>query len=303
MLKLKLDPVDIRILRKLRSGGRSEFDPFPTAINPLRKVASELSIDKESVRKRIARLSRQGIFVGWSSMINPNALSLKAARVWLRFQNEEEKKKVEGRLSKIRNVRTITAYFGNELSLVYVDNDVMALRDRFEELHGIYADFKIFGEALISFPECKKKLSFNDRKLYETIRNKFQRSQSDISREASLSLRTVKRRLGEFVDSKAILLLSSLDPKQIDGVALELFVSCQGMKTLDKLISKVSSKFDDSLLSIEQYENSSSSFCFITKNISEASECYEFMKFQDEVVRASPRLIERVNRVRDRLRL
>jgi DNA-binding Lrp family transcriptional regulator len=87
-----MDSLDVKIIRKFRAGGRSEFDPFPTNINSLRQVASELGIDKETVRSRIAKLHKRGIFLGWSAMLNPKVLSLKAERVWITFGNPEIEK-------------------------------------------------------------------------------------------------------------------------------------------------------------------------------------------------------------------
>lgn len=294
-----MDPLDIKIIRKLRAGGRSEFDPFPTDVNSLREVAKELGIDKESVRNRIAKLEKKGIFLGWSAMINPNALSLKAERVWLSFAKEEAKEKATSELSKIRNIRTITIYFEKTISFVFAQNNLQVLESYLQKLKEQVEDFDKVRENVISFPECAKQISVNDRKIYETVRDSFQRSHFDISREAGISLRTVKRRLGNLTEENAFLILSSWNPSKIEGVPLELYVSCSTFKALKQFISKMASQFDDSLLAIEQYEDPSSSFAFVTKNISEASDCLEFAKSQTEPINVELHLIKKVLRVRE----
>jgi DNA-binding Lrp family transcriptional regulator len=299
-----LDSLDIKIIRRLRAAGRSEFDPFPTTINSLRKVASDLKIDKDTVRRRLARLAQQGIFLGWSSMINPNALSLKAERVWLRFQNEEDKKKGSNALSRIRNIRTITIYFGNSLSFVFAGNDLTALKNYLHELSTQISEFSLIRESVISFPESKRSLSSSDRKLYEAVRNSFERPQHEISRETGFSLRTVKRRFGDLTKSKTILLLSSWNPKKIKGAALEIYVNSSNQKAFDRLTSRISSKFDNSLLTIEPYEDdNSSTFYFVTENIFEANDCLEFVKSQPESIDVESYLTQDVLRVREQMRL
>jgi DNA-binding Lrp family transcriptional regulator len=302
-----MDPLDVKIFRKLRSGGRSEFDPFPTGVNSLRQVASELDVDKDTVRKRIAIMQKRGMFLGWSAMINPNSLSLKAQRVWLGFHNKESKNRVTEELTKIRNVRTITIYFGDTLSFVFAHREGSQDPQRYvvelAKQAGEAGTFAKLRECTISFPECSRKLSANDRKLYEAVRNRVGKPRADISQEAGLSTRTVKRRFGELAEGSAILLLSALDPRKIDGVALELFVKSSSKKALGRLMSRITTKYDDFLLTIEEFEETSASFYFVVENIYGASDCFDYVRSQSESELVEPQLIQETLRVRERSRL
>jgi DNA-binding Lrp family transcriptional regulator len=298
-----MDAIDIKIIRKLRAGGRSEFDPFPTNVNSLRYVASALKLDKETVRRRIANLKKKEAFSGWSVMINPNIFSLKATKVWLKFESEEARKRAIDELSKTRTIRTMVIYFEETISFIFVSHSLNSLEPQLEVLRARVGRFEILRRTTISFPSCTMKLSTSDRNLYEAVRNGFQKSQFDISKEAGISLRTVKRKLSELIEENAFLLLSGWNPKKVEGVPFELFVGCPNPKKLAQFIAKISREFYDSLLSVEQYEEPSSSLAFITKNVFEASNCLKFARAQDEPVQVELNLIQEVLRVRQYLRL
>ncbi len=298
-----MDPLDIKILRKLRTGGSSEFDPFPTGLSSLRHVASELDIDKDTVRNRITRLRGQGVFLGWSAMINPNLLSLKVQKVWLEFPDKESRDRGIKELSKTSNVRTIILYLGQTVSFVFAHEEPEALNRYLQKFNDEVGRFTEIRRETISFPECTTNFSGKDRSIYSSIRDSFQRPQTDIAMETGVSLRTVKRRLGTLTDKNALLILTSWDASKVEGVPIEIYFTASSQKALKPLISNISEKFDDSLLLIETYVGPSVNSLFICKNVAAAEDIFQYVRSQDDITIADFHLIRGAVRVRDKLRL
>ncbi len=111
-----MDALDIKILSEI--GLRLDFGPFPSSVSSLRRIASSLAVDKETVRTRLLSLHQRGILNGWHAMVNPNVLSMKVFRVWAEFTSEAAKEAEVKRLASLPNVRVVYNYSGNSLSFV-----------------------------------------------------------------------------------------------------------------------------------------------------------------------------------------
>ncbi len=272
-------------------------------VSSIRQVASDMGIDKDTVRRRLSRLEAEGIFSGWYSMINPNSLSMKVERVWFsKFRERVEMDSVIERFSNTSNVRTITRYFDDALSIIYVKRQPGDLHNFLQSIFEKMDRPQVVRQETLNFPPSSRKLSLNDRNVYEAIRNRFDRPNSYIAGQAGLTVRSVRRKFHSLSESKAILLLSHWNPRKIKGVVLELFVRCSAEKAIEKFTTQVASEYDDFLLTIEPYEKHGACFYLITENIFQARECIRFASSQRDTVDIVAHLIDDVHFVRERLR-
>jgi DNA-binding Lrp family transcriptional regulator len=326
-----LDSLDIRIIREMRGGDKGSLTPFPTKINSLREVALKLGVDKETVRNRLVKLGSEGIFLGWSTMINPNLLSLSAKRIWLAFPDQDSREAAISKLEKHASVRSITNYLGNTVSFVLVlpgrldnpnDTSSSASTGTGTLRNLVGHSGKLLHDQTIKFPPCQEetKLSPNDLKIYESIRSRFGKAQTDISIESGFSVRTVKRRFQKLTEKNALLFISAWNPQRIQGVAGELFVASKPSisaahesdddydyigtaRIPSRLISKIAARLEESLMYVEAYEEPCATFSFVAKNIAEAADALKFTKSLSEVSFADLGLVQSIVRVREKLRL
>jgi len=265
-------------------------------------MADKLGVDKDTIRHRLAKLSEKGIFLGWSTMINPNVLSLKAARIWLEFRKEESCSKAVQELSRISSVRNITLYYGNALSFVFVYRRKEVLRDQIRKL-GEVGEFRQTHLASIKFPECQSRLSQNDLQIYESIRDDMQKPQLDISKESGVSLRTVKRRLLKLSEKNALLLVPGWDPRKVEGVAAEFIVFYSDPNQSRQVSTRVSNELQNMLLSVESHEEPSACFLTIAENVSLAADAVSRVKYLLGITGVKLNIIQDIVRVRELSRL
>ncbi len=296
-----MDSLDVKIMRELR-GGSSALDPFPSSLPSLRRIAEKLDVDKDTVRHRLAKLSENGIFLGWSAMINPNVLSLKAARIWLEFQEEESCSKMIRELSQIRSVRNITLYYGNALSFVLVYGRKEALDAQMKKLCEA-GEFRQTHLASIKFPQCQTRLTQNDLQIYESIRDDMQKSQLEISKEARVSLRTVKRRLLKLSEKNALLLIPGWEPRKVKGVPTEFSVFYSDSRKSKQICTRASNELNGILLFVESHDEPSACFLGIAENVSLAADAASRLRSLQGIISVKLNIIQEIVRVRELSRL
>ena len=283
-------------------GGNSAQDQFPSRQPSLRRLAEKLHVDKDTVRYRLTKLSEKGIFLGWSTMINPNVLDLKAARIWLEFRNEESCSKTIEELSLTTNVRNITLYYGNALSFVFVYRRKETLDAQIRKLRGV-GEFRQTHLASIKFPECQSRLSRNDLQIYESIRDDTQKPQLDISKESGVSLRTVKRRLLKLAEKNALLLVPGRDPRKVEGVAAEFTVYYSDSNQSRQVSKRVSKELQNMLLAVESHDEPSTCFLAIAENVSLAADAVSRVEYLQGITRVKLNIVQDIIRVRKLSRL
>lgn len=293
-----MDGLDVRILRELLHTG--SWDPFPTRTESLREIAEHLGVDKETVRRRLARLREEGITVASSAMLNPNLLSLTIFRAWFGFVDERAKEAAALRLATTNAVRVVYDYVGDSLSLVVADPSSHSPEEAIRALGSLPGIRESLGATLV-FPPSKVVLGEPDWRIYRSVRADPRKPQAQVSRESGLSTRTVKRRLARLAEERALLLAPNLDPKILVGVASNLVVRCSNAAR-DRVRAGLVSEAGDSLILEETYREPLLGFSLVTPNVAKAQALHRSAREHAGVAASTLYLLQDVVRNREEFR-
>jgi len=124
-----LDPIDLKIVAELQRDGRLS----------VRELAERVMVSRATAYARLDRLTRAGVIVGFSAIVDPGALGLGVSAYINVKIAQGQWRAVRDTLSKIEHVEHI-AFVSGQLDLVLLvrARDQAELRDVvLEQLHGM----------------------------------------------------------------------------------------------------------------------------------------------------------------------
>ncbi len=277
-----LDTLDVRILREFVHDRQAH--PLQSEVRKsFRTVAERLKVDEGTVRNRIRKLLKTGFIEEWNIIENPNLVGALFVSLRLDVANETEKDATIEKLKLIPGVLLVTDYYGSALRLLLFHEDERDLKDRLSLIKRICGSTSV-SLSSVAFPECTLSLSRKDWELIGSIRTDPWKQFITISKETSLSTKTVKRRLGRLIRGSALFLTMSIDPKMLRGLILaELYVAYESAGAKGMINKAVASHIEDSLLSAQMGDPEHALFTILLDNISSASELVRWIRHQDGV--------------------
>jgi len=249
-------------------------------------VARKLRVDEVTVRNRIKRFQQSGFLKGWQLIVNPGLLGARFAQLWFDVRPPSAKDDLIRKLSLMHGALAISDSYGPSLTLVMMYESEVSAKKEFE-LIARMSSAQSLVRANIPFPGCAIELTHADWRIIKALRSDPRRSYSVVSREVSMSQKTVKRRLRRMIEGRALFVIPSWNPKELDGAIiadLVVFYASPGSKTdLDK---RIVSQFDDLLVSTRLSDTEHGFFNFMIGNISKAKEILTWVNEQPGVGKA-----------------
>jgi len=286
-----VDSLDVRICRELfrdRTGPLLQSD-FRKSY---RSVARKLRVDEVTVRNRIKRFQQSGFLKGWQLIVNPDLLGLRFAQLWFDVRPPSAKDDLIRKLSLMQGVLAVSDSYGSSLSLVMMYEGEFSAKKEFELIASM-SNAQSLVRANIPFPGCAIELTHTDWRIIKALQTDPRQSYSVISRKVGMSQKTVKRRLQRMIEERALFVIPSWDPKALDGAIiadLVVFYANPGSKTdLDK---RISSQFDNLLVSTRLSDVEHGFFNFIIGNVSKAKEILTWVNEQPGVGSAFMELVQ-----------
>jgi len=272
-----LDDLDVRIIKELGSPGTFQWNVRESYSN----IARKLSVDEETVRKRLKRAKELGPLPGWRMMVNPHLIGCEAASLDLDVEDEEKKDETIAKIRRVDGVIKILDFRGKglQVTLYYQNGD--ALRTKTELIRTICGSKELTFWKL-GFPRSDIRMTKTDWKIVEAMQGDARRNLGDVSDCIGVSARTIERRLTLMKDGRAVYLQGAPNFRMIVGVSCVFLVFCRDeekKREVDKLVVAELHRNEFSDTSSRQY----SKFVGLLDNASEADDITRWIKSLDGV--------------------
>ncbi len=273
----QLDILDVRILREFVQDRESH--PLQSEVRKsFRAVAEKLDVDEATVRNRVRRLFASGFIEEWNVIINPGLLGLRFSQFRCNVADVSAKQETIQRIMLVHGVLMVTDFFGSALRITAFHEDKQTELDQKDLISGLCGAEIIVGSDM-GFPACSVRLTAADWQLIKSIRTDPWKRFKEISRETSLSTKTVKRRLIRLIEGKALYMTMSIDPKALRGVIpAELLVVYESAEAKRKANGGVVSRLSDMLLSAQVGDREHALFMLLLGNVYEATLFLRWLK-------------------------
>ena len=192
----------------------------------------------------------------------------------------------------MHGVLAISDSYGSSLALVMMYEGEISAKKEFELIASM-SNAQSLVRANIPFPGCAIELTHADWRIIKALRSDPRRSYSVVSREVSMSQKTMKRRLRRMIEGRALFVIPSWNPKALDGAViadLVVFYTNPGFKA--DLDQRIISQFDELLISTRLSDIEHSFFNLLIRNISKAKEILAWVNEQPGVGKAFIELVQ-----------
>ncbi len=283
MLKFgKLDKLDIKILRELVQG---EAYPYQTDFRrSFREIGKKFQVDEDTVKNRVERLRKLGLWEGSWLLVNPKLMGLSNASLAFDVP-PESKDELIPKLRLIEDVRTIRNYYGSLITVQLYCESEQSIKKRIELISRISNTEKILTSS-IPFPKCEISLSKTDWEIVRNSQRDPRKSYNEISKELDISSKTVKRRLERMVEGKALFVVWSANLEAFEGAILaDLRVIHDSIESRGGVDQKIISRLEDYLYYSGLWKGLSV-FLLILPSVSKMQEIVKWAKEQRGVSNA-----------------
>lgn len=260
------DDLDVRLMREFLSPGSFRWDVRESYSN----IAKKLSVDEETVRKRLKRAQLAGVLEGFHLIPNPHLFRLESNVVELDVGSEAKKPEIVSQIALLEGVVLIVDFHGSRLRVaVYCESDGALARK--VQLIGSISASKEETHWMEGFPPCDFKMSKTDWLILRSLRREAKKRLIDVAEEVRISTRTVKRRFERMIESNAFYLMPITSYEKSAVVLCSYTVDCpnaQLKKGADSAIKSLLHRVIFSNVSARRY----SVFSVLCNNFGEAEE-------------------------------
>jgi len=274
---LSLDTLDIRIIKELQSPASFQWDPRKSYA----ALAEILGVDKETVRRRLVRMRKDGFLQGWQLVVNPHLIGREAASVELETVDPEAKGIAIPRIMLVEGVTLIFDFHGKGLQVLLFYESERALARRIQLIASICGGGKAIHWKL-GFPPCAVEPRRTDWQIIAAMLRNPRRKFSDTAHEMKVSPRTVKRRMILMANGYAFFLQPVLNSEKFDAMGCRFLIICPDRIKKRLMEEKVLSRFSEIVFSHTAAEEHSL-FTIICHNISKAEGIQEWIGGLDGV--------------------
>jgi DNA-binding Lrp family transcriptional regulator len=270
-----LDTLDIKILRELGGSGPSGFLFDPRI--PVRRIATKLGVNKDTVGRRMKRFRDIGLIQGWMAFANPSLFGVKETRLRFDIPARSSKDDLVRKLRLIPGVTIIASLYGDSIMVGLFSDSEHSLKKSTELISRISNTEDILRFDNI-FPECRMRLSETDWEIIRSLQENPRKPYHLVSKELGLSSRTVKRRLERLIEGKAISAVTAVDLSVIDGTVVSLLVFYTSPERRGEANKRVLSYLDDCILRAELGNKDHGFFNLIISNVARIQEISRWMR-------------------------
>lgn len=211
-----MDDVDVALVKRLGVA------PFLSGIRPLEdltptRLAKDLGISIETVRRRLAALTSAGVLAGRSAWPNTRHLGLHAATLHFRLDGKARKSSVLAEAAAFDGVLAAFDFVGPD---VCVD---VCFRDEADRANKTLQLQRLLGAASAAvfldfpLPIVKRPLTPLDWRILQALRGDADCDLQTLADALHVSRRTVRRRVDAMVKEGSLDVVANFDPGQMDG--------------------------------------------------------------------------------------
>lgn len=212
-----VDELDVKILRALMAEGA--VAPSDTQVtSSLRSIAARLGADDTTVNYRYRKLQESGAMSGWQLIVNPTFYGLRTTDVTVDVDPESAKPDMIRKLKLLHEVTGVIDFYGRALKLIIVHSGDES-RSRTIELISRVTNSERLTQVNWALPQCRVgRMSDTDVAIIRSLSKDARKGFAQVSKELSLSSRTVKSRVRRLRTDNAVFALASLDAGSIPGM-------------------------------------------------------------------------------------
>ena len=266
-----MDRLDIRLLGQL-ARGFTTFGPRTEVKGAYRRIAKNLGVDEDTIRKRVERLRTTGLFRGWRLIVNPRVLGVEIFAVWMTVGPALT---VDAAIRKIRllpGVVRIIQEVGDELGVLLLCKNQEVFKKRLELISEL-----VDARNVMTYFNQPPKIGIEITKTDWEVTNRLRRDPdvrySQLAMELRLSGRTVKRRVTRLIDGEAIFFIPDINVKLLEGaVCIDLLVNYTSGSYKREVDTNIFSRFQEYLWRAGFGGTEQGHFEFIVPSVSVAQE-------------------------------
>lgn len=273
-----MDGLDIKILGQLTRGWSSHgFQPEGVK-GVYGRIAKNLGLDEDTVRKRVDRLESAGVIKGWRLIPNSNSLGLKRFLIWMTVG---PKLRIDEALRKIRLVHgvfIILREVGDVLGIALLCGNEEEFRKKVELISELVRPKELKTYAGES-PRVDVSLTPTDFMIIKALRPNPLISYVEVAKKLGLSSRTVRRRMSRLTQGNAIFFMPDIDFGRLEGVScVDLFVDYTASKFKGEVDRSIATKFQDYLLRAGWGSANHGHFEFLVPNVRVTQEIIDWAR-------------------------
>jgi len=277
-----VDSVDAGIIRELSGpGGSYQWN----VRHPYSRIAHNLGVDEETIRRRIRNAERTGLIQGSELIVNPHLIGLEPARMVLDVADPEQRKRmVLSQIKLIDGVLLLLDMHGGGLQvLLFCEDEAMSRRtELISSIAGCRDPLILRNWQALGFRRCDLSLTKTDILILKSLRRDPRKSTRQVAGETGVSARTVERRIAILTDNYAFFHMFRLDFQKLDGVACSVVASYLDEKKKPGLDRTIGSRLERTIYSATNARNTSL-FNFVCSNVAEAEGIREWVRGLDGV--------------------
>jgi DNA-binding Lrp family transcriptional regulator len=292
----RLDDLDVRIMKELGSPNSFQWNVRETYSS----IAKRISVDEETVRRRLKRAEELGSLPGWRMMVNPRLIGCEAASLDLEVEDEEKKERAIAEVRLVDGVIKILDFRGRGLQVTLYYQNADALRRKTELIGSICGSSETTVWEL-GFPNSDVRMTRTDWRIVQEMLGDPRKSLEDVSKLVGVSVRTVERRLTSMRDERVVYLQGIPNFRMFAGLSCVFLVFCTDAKRkslVDKLMLSKVQRVELANTGSDQY----STFVMIFDNLSEADDTIKWIRSLDGVDSVKMGIMKELIVVQDWLR-
>lgn len=266
-----MDSIDIAILWDLG------FDrQIPNRLGDRRpavtKIATELGLDRRTVRSRIRKLESEGFIKYYQVYPNLEAAGLRASSYLLQFQDYVAKSKALGKLESLDQVLRIDVCLNSlRITLTYISQEQLeALLYSIGSLTGSHP-VKLYD---FQMPQVSTKLELTDWRIIASLRRDALKTPAKIGKELGLTARAVNYRLNRLISARAYLVAPVFDMREFAGTIIYGLMLEMDHSTLEATVNSLKEAFGRASFCHIVNPNGNAMFMMFTDKIAEVEENY-----------------------------
>jgi DNA-binding Lrp family transcriptional regulator len=236
-----LDEIDSMVVSKLFQS-ESKFGTLRMVKGSFRRIASELNLDEDTIRKRIKALQSAGFLKGWDVHVNPATFGCGAYLLWMDVDPKLLKSDVLKRIRMVHGVLGIVDMVSQTVVVQLVCRTEQSFRRSADLITEISNGKTLFSYRSL-FPASNFRPSPDDWRLIKEVRRRPTSSYNELGRAVGISSRAVRRRLEKMISSRVITIIPRLDMKALKGgIAVDMMVTYSSADLKPVLDAKIASR-------------------------------------------------------------
>ena len=219
-----MDALDVAIIRAM---GIRPYERVPKPIDVLQpaRIARATGASVNTVKDRIAEMSRRGIIAGYHAVPNLQHLGLRGEAYYLRFANDEAKDAALPRILELEGLLELHDFMGRGACADFAFHDDAEMRRKLAFLAEAAGDAAPHRFYYREMPRVDRALTPLDWRILQALRADPRALPAELAPAVGVSARTVKRHLTRMAAEGSVFLVPAVDPSKADGLFIfELLV-------------------------------------------------------------------------------